>query len=144
MPQKLLKLDGEKRWSPRCADRHIYGFCTRRPSNEEQEGCRWESVVPWFILQVAHIFRDGLRLLAREVVPSRRWLKRSRRFATRGTPLLAARRVRRGFGPTSRSRHLAVLGGAEARGLAVLWHSSDAVTQLCLVHKERGLYATAR
>ena len=54
---------------------------------------------------------------------------------------LVARLVRRGFGPAVGFRLLTVLDGSEALRKAVLRHFPDAVTQRCLVHKERNAQA---
>ncbi len=54
---------------------------------------------------------------------------------------LVARLVRRGFGPAVGCRLLTVLDGSEALRKAVLRHFPDAVTQRCLVHKERNVQA---
>lgn len=54
---------------------------------------------------------------------------------------LVARLVRRGFGPAGGCRLLTVLDGSEALRKAVLRHFPSAVTQRCLVHKERNVQA---
>ena len=54
---------------------------------------------------------------------------------------LMTRLVRRGFGPADGCRLLTVLDGSEALRKAVLRHFPNAVTQRCLVHKERNVQA---
>jgi len=64
---------------------------------------------------------------------------------TRRSPrTLVARLQARGFGPLPGHRLLAVLDGATALQTAVLATWPDALTQRCLVHKERNLYGYLR
>ena len=57
---------------------------------------------------------------------------------------LVARLQRRGFGPPTGSRLLAVLDGAAALQAAVLTLWPTALIQRCVVHKERNLYSYLR